>query len=315
MYGTAYWPESLPTLPYLTDHIWNTVVYWKNPNGLCIKKNSYLSPKTIILPEGRSPDQLQCLMEQNGLNFPVIAKPDRGMRGKGIQKIDSLEELANFNCEGFTYLLQEFKDYKQEVGLFMFKHPETDQWILSSAMQREFPYVTGDGQSTLEQLIRKKPRTFLQLERWRTEGKLPLKDIIEKGEKIILDKIGNHRLGTKFMDRQNKISPKLEAAMGKVCEQIEGLEYCRLDIVFNSWEQLASLKDLSIIEINGANSEPAHVYDPSHSIFYAWKNLLYHFRMQYYIARKAEKRGEKALSRKQAIQLLKGYKHTMTDLH
>jgi len=41
----------------------------------------------------------------------------------------------------------------------------------------------------------------------------------------------------------------------------------------------------SIIELNGAGSEPTHIYDPGHSIFFAWKEIIRHLNILCKISR------------------------------
>jgi hypothetical protein len=48
---------------------------------------------------------------------------------------------------------------------------------------------------------------------------------------------------------------------------------------------LSEGKDFSIIELNGAGSEPTHIYDPAHSIFFAWKEIIRHWNILYKISR------------------------------
>jgi hypothetical protein len=42
--------------------------------------------------------------------------------------------------------------------------------------------------------------------------------------------------------------------------------------------------DFSIVELNGAASEPTHIYDPKHSLWFAWKELARHITMMYKIS-------------------------------
>jgi hypothetical protein len=51
----------------------------------------------------------------------------------------------------------------------------------------------------------------------------------------------------------------------------------RLDIRYNTLEDLKKQKNFSIIELNGAGSEPTHIYDPRHSILFAWKEIIRHW--------------------------------------
>jgi hypothetical protein len=58
-----------------------------------------------------------------------------------------------------------------------------------------------------------------------------------------------------------------------------------MDIRFKSWEDLREGKNFSIIELNGAGSEPTHIYDPMHSVFFAWKEIMKHLNLLYKIAK------------------------------
>jgi hypothetical protein len=54
--------------------------------------------------------------------------------------------------------------------------------------------------------------------------------------------------------------------------------------MYQSLEELEKGKHFSIVEINGAGSEPTHIYDPSHSLFFAWKELFRHITFMYEIS-------------------------------
>lgn len=330
-----YWPWKLVYGPVFIQYIWHSLLSGKftyptlinrpymeyggiieeSKWEMYLKTPNHSMPKTILYPDVDSEEELKKYLDENGFDFPLIIKPDLGMRGVGIEKVNSFEQLLMFKKDKrFRYLIQEYLKFDKEIGLFIFKNPKTDDWELSSIMLRGFPKVIGNGKDSLEKLIRKNRRAFLQLRRWKKEKKFDFERVLNDGEELILDHIGNHRLGTKFIDGQHFIDEELRLAMKSICQEIEGLEYGRLDIAFNSWEELKQLKNYTIIEINGANAEPAHIYDPKHSLIFAWRCLFYHFRMQYLIAKKAKQRGEKAISHKMAYTLLKGYNHTMSDL-
>jgi len=50
-------------------------------------------------------------------------------------------------------------------------------------------------------------------------------------------------------------------------------------------EELKQGINFSIIELNGAGSEPTHIYDPKHSIFWAWKEIIKHLNILYRISK------------------------------
>lgn len=330
-----YWPWQMVYIPIFLQYGWQSIKYGSFAYPTIInrpymefggiveeskwdmyvrgpKKNT---PKTALLPLIQKREELEKFLLDHSFEFPLIVKPDLGMRGKGILKIENIEDLLAFNPDPkFKYLIQEFLSFSKEIGLFIFKNPEDQQWVISSIMERGFPKILGDGKSNIEELIRKDDRLFLQLKRWKDNKRFDFNQVLKKGEGLVLDHIGNHRLGTKFIDAQEKLNPKLLLAISKYCEKIEGLEYGRLDIVFDSWDELNEGENFSVIEINGANAEPAHIYDPKHSLFFAWNSLFYHFKVQYLIAKNARKNGLKAVSQAKAWSLLGGYKHTMKDL-
>jgi hypothetical protein len=65
-------------------------------------------------------------------------------------------------------------------------------------------------------------------------------------------------------------------------------------------------KNFSVIELNGAGSEPTHMYDPRHSLFFAWKEIVRHWIILWRISRQNRKRtGLSYLTWKQGRQLLK----------
>jgi hypothetical protein len=46
-----------------------------------------------------------------------------------------------------------------------------------------------------------------------------------------------------------------------------GFYFGRLDVMYNTVEELEQGINFSIVELNGAASEPTHIYDPKHSLF------------------------------------------------
>jgi hypothetical protein len=88
--------------------------------------------------------------------------------------------------------------------------------------------------------------------------------------------------GVPFIDANHLVDDKLTTA-------IDVLARCRLlfwlDIRYQSWDDLKQGENFSIIELNGAGSEPTHMYDPKHSIFFAWKEIIRHWNILARISR------------------------------
>lgn len=268
------------------------------------------TPKTIMLPPFTNMESLEAFLNYHQLRLPLMVKPDRGMRGKGVQLHRSMESLLR-HCQVLEpnqpHIVQSYVDLPSEIGVFMIR--AEDGWHITSLIERQLPAVKGNGESSVEDLIRSDNQLFLHLERWCHNTDLAY--VPKPGEVVELGQIGNHRLGTRFVDRGEWISPELEMAMKRICDLMKGFEYGRLDIRYRHWESFLDLKHFSIIEVNGANSEPGHIYDAGVTLLQAWQILLKHHRLIYQKAKNARLKGYKAPAFWQAMSLFRGYLRTM----
>lgn len=279
-------------------------VYHRIPKGW--------TPKTLALPPFIEKDALEQFMAQNQLSFPVIVKPDRGMRGRGVRyhkHMDTLIEHASSFGSGHPHIIQPYIDMPMEIGVFMIK--DGADWSITSLVQRELPKVIGNGTSSIIELISRDDHLFLQLERIKKYGHHQLNRVPVLGEEVKLGLIGNHRLGTHFLDRNDLISEEFKMAMKRICDLLKGFEYGRLDIRFNNWDSFEELRDFSIIEVNGANSEPGHIYQQGFDLVGAWKVLLKHHRIIFQKAKKAQANGQSGPDFIKSATLFRQYLRTM----
>jgi hypothetical protein len=242
-------------------------------------------PKTLLVKEGLSKNEMSLLIQENDFTFPLIVKPDIGGKGRGVRKIDSIEDaVAYIQFAQFPMLVQALVDYKNEAGVFYYRFPWEENGRISGVVTKEFLTVTGNGISTLEDLVMQNSRYILQLDALRRMQEIDLTEILIAGEEKILVPFGNHARGSKFIDTTSLVTPALEKTIDNICKQIPGFYFGRLDIMYSNWQDLTEGKNISIIELNGAGSEPTHIYDPSHSIFFAWKEITRHLKVLYRIS-------------------------------
>ena len=58
-------------------------------------------------------------------SFPIIAKPDRGVVGIGVRRLDSENDLNDIlSIMPSDYMLQQFCDFPLEYGIFYCKFPD-----------------------------------------------------------------------------------------------------------------------------------------------------------------------------------------------
>jgi len=270
-----------------------------------ILPNAY-KPTTLFFTIGTDITTILQEMDKYHIGFPIIIKPNVGERGRGVKKIDSPVALQQvLPLYTVSFIIQPFVYYPKEIGLFYVRMPNSNVGNITGIVRKEFMQVTGDGKQTILELLQQNERYILQLP--------TLKKLIPERLSIVLPKnvteqilpYGNHARGCLFIDDSHLVTPELEAVFNKVCLQINGFYYGRLDIKYNSWEELLQGKNFSIIELNGAGSEPTHIYDPKHSIFFAWKEIVRHWKLMYTIAQMNHQNGIAFLSFKDGMQMFK----------
>ncbi|MGH2553576.1 MAG: hypothetical protein ACRDEB_07660, partial [Chitinophagaceae bacterium] len=213
-------------------------------------------------------------------------KPDIGMQGLSVKKLENENDVIGYaHASKVNFLIQEFVPYENEVGIFYYRFPNEKKGHISGIVSKEFVSVTGDGSSRIIDLLKKDKRFILQLPVLKKTHTDALNKILPVNEEMVLVPYGNHVRGAKFIDASHLIDDKLTRSIDAVCRQVSGFYYGRLDIRYHSWEELREGKIFSIIELNGAGSEPTHIYDPKHSIFFAWKEIIYHLNILWKISR------------------------------
>jgi hypothetical protein len=259
-------------------------------------------PKTELIKEGTSLAEIEKIIEEAEIKYPLIAKPDVGLRGSGVKKIDTIEDLKAYSHKAnFDYVIQDLIPFENEIGIFYVRYPDEKTGRITGIVSKEFLIVTGNGFSTIEELIKENPRYELQLKVLKQEYGSKLLDILPKGEKLNLVPYGNHARGAKFIDGSHWITPKLTETIDEMCLQIPGFYFGRLDVMYNTLEELEDGKNFSIVELNGAASEPTHIYDPKHSLFFAWKELARHITFMYEISVLNHKKGSPYLPHKEGM--------------
>lgn len=260
-----------------------------------IPKNYY--PKTVLIAHEKTEAYLLSELQKNELEFPLIAKPDIGLRGAAVKKLHNTNELTEYhNKATFNYLLQDVIPYANEVGIFYVRFPDQESGNITGIVAKEYVIVTGDGKQTIEALIKQNPRYEMQLDILKKEWKNKLFEVLPKGEKLNLMPYGNHCRGSKFIDESYRITPKLNQVFDKVCTQIEGFYYGRLDVMFENWDELENGNHFLIVELNGSSSEPTHIYDAKHSLFFGWKELIRHLNYMFRISQMNQKKGTSYLT-------------------
>jgi hypothetical protein len=250
-----------------------------------------IKPKTIRVKFPATLEVVVAEMKLNDLRFPLIFKPDLGERGWMVRRIKNEKDLADYLTQiRIDFLIQDFVDLPLEFGVFYIRHPNQSQGRVTSIVLKEMLTITGNGKKTVEELILENDRAKLQ---WRTlkvayDGLR--NEILLTNEKLELVSIGNHCLGTKFLNVNHLITDTLSTSFDAISKQIPGFYFGRFDLRAASFEDLEN-GVVQIVELNGCGAEPAHIYDPKFPLTRAIGVLFRHWRDIYEISRENHKRG------------------------
>jgi len=266
-------------------------------------------PKTIFISKEKNKfsETLQAIKE-DGVKFPLIAKPNVGERGFLVKKIKNQNELADYVEKiPVDFIIQDFIDYPLEISVLYYRMPEGGKGKITSLCIKKTLSVVGDGVSTIEELMQDYPRARFQLKRFQKDSPTLLLRILEEGEELELEPIGNHCRGTTFLNGNHHIDEQLESVFDKVGQQMDGIYYGRFDMKCQSMELLKEGKAFKVLEFNGIASEPAHIYDPNYSVLQAYKDIFQHWKIIYQISKQQRKKGVASMSLKEAYSSVVDY--------
>lgn len=301
-----FWPSQIFYVPIFFNYIKNALKLgslnyfcWVNPKmqngGLIGYSKSHMlaqlpvefCPRTVLLNPNHNFSHVEDLLLTQGYSYPFIAKPDKGARGYRVELIENLKVFREYHrTSKQPYLVQEFIDDPMEFGVFIVRAP--DKFYVSSLVQKEFLALVGDGKSTLEELFYKHERA----PKYYQKKDLPayLDRVLLEGKTVLLEPIGNHCRGTKFVNANSYIDSELEATFEKLVQKMPDFYYGRFDVKAKSIEALKK-GEFKVMEINGISAEPGHIYDPKYSLERAYKDLFWHWEKMAEIATQNQKQG------------------------
>ncbi|HEX6892749.1 MAG TPA: hypothetical protein VF141_18705 [Chryseolinea sp.] len=272
------------------------------------KLPSQYVPNCALIRFPTTREEILIAIKKNDLRFPLIFKPDLGERGFLVERIDSENDIDNYLLKmKFDFIIQELVDLPLEYGIFYTRFPRHEKGVVTSIVMKEMLSVVGDGKSTLRDLILKKDRAKLQWQKLRQTHRHRLNEVLKEGESVELVSIGNHCLGTKFLDGSYLINERLSETFDNISKQVEGFYFGRFDLRCARVEDLYS-GNVKIMELNGCGAEPAHIYQPGYPITRALVVLLVHWKNIFIISRENASRGIPYMSFREALGYYRRFK-------
>jgi membrane protein DedA with SNARE-associated domain len=240
-------------------------------------------------------------IDEAGLAFPLVAKPDVGWHGHGVRCLDDRAALERYIAhfpESASLMLQRYVPYAAEAAVLYARLPGEAKGSILSLTFRYFPHVVGDGQSTLRVLIGRDPRA-----QWKASLHLgadpshrgvdrhELDRVPAHGEVVRIALIGNQRAGALYRDGRGYITAALAERFDAIASGMNEFHYGRFDLRFDNVEALMRGEGFSVVEINGIGGEAIDCWDPHLSVREVYRRLMAQQHLLFAIGRQNRERG------------------------
>ncbi|HET7412240.1 MAG TPA: hypothetical protein VFJ18_06210, partial [Pararhizobium sp.] len=236
--------------------------------------------------------------ETAGIAFPMIVKPDIGWRGFGVRRVKDSEELGDYlsGCpDGLRLVLQEYIPYHGEAGVLYVRRPGERRGDIFSLTFRYFPFVVGDGRSTVAELIEADRRSRWKAAHHCETNAYRLAMVPAAGEVVRLGVVGSNRVGGLYVDARGFATEALRRRFDEISQSLPEFYFGRYDIRFRSIEELQAGEGFRIVEINGAGAEAIHIWDPDFPFIAGYTTLMRQQRLLFEIGAANRARGFKPL--------------------
>ena len=334
-----FWPVWLFQAPMPLDWIYLAIKYrgamvWTAanpgiPDGglvgeskceILFKLDPGWTASTIFLERDENGSRFARLKEQveeKGWSLPFVLKPDASQRGEGFKVIRDFEQAREYlELYPEAAVAQEYIPGPYEAGIFYYHIPGEDRGHIFSITDKAFPVITGDGKSTLKKLIWTHPRFRMQAARFESRHAEIWDQVLPKGERLQLTHAGSHCQGTLFLDGAHLITPALTRRLDQlIIGGFDSFYFGRFDVRYSDREAFMAGEDFTIVELNGLSAESTNIYDPKHSLFFAYRTMFRLYDLMFRIGRANVDRGAKASGiRRTVLNIRKFYRGRRTNL-
>ncbi|MBK5911072.1 hypothetical protein CCR85_06150 [Rhodothalassium salexigens] len=240
--------------------------------------------------------QCEAAMAAAGLAYPVVAKPDMGCRGIGVQVVRDAADLARYLGEfpaGRDLVLQTLIDWEGEAGIYYVRDPDAERGEIFSMTLKYFPYVIGDGVSTLRALITAEERAGRLCHIYLPRHRDRLDHVLAEGEPYRLAFAGSHSRGAIYRNGTPYVTEALRRRIDQIARAMPGFHAGRFDVRFDDFAQLRAGERFKILEVNGTGSEAIEIWDARTGLGQAYRTLYRQWRHLYRIGAKNRARGHK----------------------
>lgn len=248
-------------------------------------------PKSIYISPPLSFDEADALRINAGFSFPFAVKPDVGMMGFMFRKVCNEAEFRKYHAVmPVDYIIQELVDYPMEVSVFYYRFPNEQRGTITGFLKKEYLEVTGDGKSTLLELILGYQRVQYRIKEMKLKHANRLNEVLPAGEVFCLSPALNLSRGGRLVSLEHEKDNRLQKLFDDLSHYTKYFYYGRYDIKCNSVEELKN-GNFSILEFNGSGAEPHHIYGNGYTLVQAYGIIIAHWHALFKISRQNNQKG------------------------
>ncbi len=241
-------------------------------------------PQSIYISPSLSFTELKTRVEEK-FSYPFAAKPDAGMMGFMFRQINDAIALEAYHKKmPVNYIIQELVQYPLEVSVFYYRYPDSQTGRITGFLKKEGMQITGDGKSTLLQLMQVDDRARFRVEEMKIKHADNLEKVLPTGEIYILSYALNLSRGGRLVSLEHENDDRLLKVFDELSLYTKHFYYGRYDIKCASVEALKQGKNYYILEYNGCGAEPHHAYGTGNTLLQAYGIFLHHWNVLYNIS-------------------------------
>jgi membrane protein DedA with SNARE-associated domain len=253
--------------------------------------------------------ELEGLLAEGMVRYPLVLKPDVGQRGSGVVIVRDRVAARAYLAQAENDVIVQPWVPGLELGLFYVRRPGQERGRVMAVTEKHLPEVIGDGRSTVEELVLADDRAVrlpdLYLERLATQRRR----VPSPGERVPLAQLGTHCRGAVFLDGARLLTAELTDTIDRLSRCFEGFHFGRYDVRVPSARAAREGRDLVVLEINGVASEPTHVYDPRYGLLDAYRAFFWQWRTAFEIGAENRRRGVRTVPLRELVAAWRAYRH------
>jgi hypothetical protein len=262
------------------------------------KVNPIFRPKDALFNIGVTVEQMQRRIIEKKILFPIFIKPVKGERAAGVEFLRDKEALSHVIIDRKrSYIIEEAIMTHAEFCINVQRNLESNMFSVFSITERIIPKVTGDGLSSIRQLIPGLDLTDLQKQK--IENALDssfLNKVLERNISENVVRTASISYGTEYVKLNLNPNQKklLEHQINQMLLPADGFNIGRFDIKANNLQALL-VGDCKVVELNGIGGMPTHVYETHLSIEQKQNILDEYFELLQIFSRQQVSRGFKSI--------------------